>query len=62
MQTIWNYLKGLDFQQRFYDAAGVRTRVIESGTSEKVLIFLHGTGGHAEAYLKNIASHSSIFV
>ena len=61
MQTIWNYLQGLDFQQRFYDAAGVRTRVIESGTSEKVLIFLHGTGGHAEAYLKNIASHSEHF-
>ena len=61
MQTIWNYLQGTDFQQRYYDAAGVRTRVIESGSSEKVLIFLHGTGGHAEAYLKNIASHSEHF-
>ena len=61
MKTIWNYLQGTDFQQRFYNAAGVRTRVIESGSSEKVLIFLHGTGGHAEAYLKNIASHSEHF-
>ena len=61
MMTIWNHLQGVDFQQRFYDAAGVRTRVIESGSSEKVLIFLHGTGGHAEAYVKNIASHSEHF-
>lgn len=61
MITIWNHLQGVDFQQRFYDAAGVRTRVIESGNSEKVLIFLHGTGGHAEAYVKNIASHSEHF-
>ena len=61
MITIWNHLQGVDFQQRFYDAAGVRTRVIESGNFEKVLIFLHGTGGHAEAYVKNIASHSEHF-
>ena len=61
MMTIWNHLQGVDFQQRFYDAAGVRTRVIESGNSEKVLIFLHGTCGHAEAYVKNIASHSEHF-
>ena len=61
MMTIWNHLQGVDFQQRFYSAAGVRTRVIESGSSEKVLIFLHGTGGHAEAYVKNIASHAEHF-
>jgi 2-hydroxy-6-oxonona-2,4-dienedioate hydrolase len=60
MATIWNHLQGIEFTQTFYDANGIRTRVIEAGTGTP-LIFLHGTGGHAEAYLKNIEMHARNF-
>lgn len=60
MSTIWNDLQGVDFRQTYYDAGGVRTRVIEAG-SGRPLVFLHGTGGHAEAYLRNIAAHAQYF-
>ncbi|MEM9533787.1 MAG: alpha/beta hydrolase [Pseudomonadota bacterium] len=58
--SIWNHLQGVDFKQTYYDAGGVRTRVIEAGEGP-VLVFLHGTGGHAEAYVKNIAAHARDF-
>jgi 2-hydroxy-6-oxonona-2,4-dienedioate hydrolase len=58
--TAWTDLAGLGFQQRFVDAGGVRTRVIEAGEGEP-LIFLHGTGGHAEAYTRNLAAHAEHF-
>lgn len=38
------------------------TRIIEAGTdNSKTLVFLHGVGGHAEAYCKNITSLSAEF-
>src|SRR5579875_1790465 len=58
--TIWTDLLGHEVSQRYYDVKGVRTRVIEAGRGEP-LIFLHGTGGHAEAYARNIAAHAARF-
>ena len=52
--TVWLELLGQPFQQRFYDAGGIRTRVVEAGTGEPLLL-LHGTGGHAETYQRNLA-------
>jgi len=60
MSAIWNELQGVEFRQTYYDAGRVRTRVIEAGRGTP-LIFLHGTGGHAEAYLRNIEAHSKHF-
>ena len=60
MTSIWNHLQGVEFKQTFYDAGGVRTRAIEAGAGP-VLVLLHGTGGHAEAYLKNIEAHAEHF-
>ncbi len=60
MATIWNYLQGVAFRQSFYNAGGIRTRAIEAGDGPP-LVFLHGTGGHAEAYLKNIPAHARYF-
>ena len=57
MNSIWNTLQGVAFKQDFIDAGGIRTRTITAG-SGPVLIFLHGTGGHAEAYLRNIEAHA----
>jgi len=42
------------------DAGGVRTRVLEAGSGWP-LIMLHGTGGHAETYAKNIGPLSKHF-
>ena len=60
MNSIWNTLQGVEFRQTYIDAGGIRTRSITAGDGP-VLIFLHGTGGHAEAYLRNIESHAQHF-
>jgi 2-hydroxy-6-oxonona-2,4-dienedioate hydrolase len=57
---MWNTLQGVAFQQTYIDAGGIRTRSITAG-SGPVLIFLHGTGGHAEAYVRNIEAHARHF-
>jgi 2-hydroxy-6-oxonona-2,4-dienedioate hydrolase len=46
--------------QRFCDAGGIRTRYIETGKGPCV-IFLHGTGGHAEAFIRNLRAHGQHF-
>ena len=58
--TIWTDLAGLPFEQAFRDVKGVRTRSIEAGAGD-VLILLHGTGGHAEAYMRNMKRHAAHF-
>lgn len=49
--TIWLDLMGAEV--RYYDVGGVRTRAIEAGEGEP-FILLHGIGGHAEAYCRNV--------
>ena len=58
--SIWNELQGVGLKQTWYDAGGIRTRVIEAGAGYP-LFLLHGTGGHAEAYSRNIAAHAEHF-
>ena len=60
MSSIWVDLMGVEYKQTFYNAGGIRTRVIEAGGGPP-LIFLHGTGGHAEAYVRNIEAHAEHF-
>ncbi len=58
----WTDLFGVTFTQRWADAGGIRTRVLESGTKDKPpLLLIHGTGGHAEAYSRNLGSHGERF-
>lgn len=52
--TIWTELMGSGAVERFYDAGGIRTRVIEYGEGPQTLFMLHGTGGHAETYYRNL--------
>lgn len=60
--TIWLDMLGSGVQERYYDAAGVRTRVLEAGDPDaQALILLHGTGGHAETYCRNIGPLSKHF-
>jgi 2-hydroxy-6-oxonona-2,4-dienedioate hydrolase len=58
--TIWTDIMGIDIAQRFVPVKGVRTRVLEAGRGEP-LVLLHGTGGHAEAYARNMAAHAEHF-
>jgi 2-hydroxy-6-oxonona-2,4-dienedioate hydrolase len=60
MSSIWVDLMGVPFRQTFYSAGGHRTRAIECGEGPP-LVFLHGTGGHAEAYMRNLAAHGEHF-
>ena len=51
-QSIWLELLGAE--TRYYNAGGIRTRAIESGSGDPPLIMLHGVGGHAEAFARNV--------
>ena len=56
--TIWTELAGVDFELTTVDAGGVPTRSLQAGAGEPV-IFLHGTSGHLEAFMRNIAPHAA---
>jgi 2-hydroxy-6-oxonona-2,4-dienedioate hydrolase len=61
-RSIWADLQGVAFEQGYVDAGGVRTRYLHAGEKGKPgLIFIHGTGGHAEAYVRNLAAHAKHF-
>ncbi|MFG1677931.1 alpha/beta fold hydrolase [Micromonospora sp. NPDC049282] len=55
--TIWTELAGVDFELTTVDAGGVPTRSLRAGAGEPV-IFLHGTSGHLEAFMRNVAAHA----
>lgn len=61
MDSIWTNLMDTDFKLMFVDANGVRTRYLEAGHGEQTIIFIHGTGGHLEAYYRNISEHAKHF-
>lgn len=61
-QSIWGDFTQVSFTQGYMDAGGTRTRYISSGTPDKpLLLFLHGTAGHAEAYSRNMGAHGEHF-
>lgn len=61
-RSVWSDLQGVAFDQGYVDAGGIRTRYLHSGSADKPgLVFLHGTGGHAEAYTRNLAAHGVHF-
>lgn len=60
--SLWLDLEATSFTQGYLDADGVKTRYIAAGDPSKpLLLLLHGTGGHAEAYSRNFASHAEHF-
>ncbi|MBN9020435.1 MAG: alpha/beta hydrolase [Rhizobiales bacterium] len=61
-RSIWRDLQGVSFSQGFLDAGGIRTRYLHAGrTGAPPLLLLHGVGGHAEAYIRNLAAHGEHF-
>ncbi len=60
--SVWSDLTGIAFQQGFLEAGGIRTRHLSTGSPDKpLLLLLHGTGGHAEAYARNLGAHGEHF-
>jgi 2-hydroxy-6-oxonona-2,4-dienedioate hydrolase len=61
-ESIWSDLQGVSFSQGYLDARGVRTRYLHAGDPSKpALVLLHGSGGHAEAYVRNLEAHAEHF-
>lgn len=61
-ESIWSDLQGVAFTQGYLDAGGIRTRYLHAGDPNKpVLVLLHGSGGHAEAYVRNVEAHAAHF-
>jgi 2-hydroxy-6-oxonona-2,4-dienedioate hydrolase len=58
--SIWDELVGVELRQRHVEANGIRTRVLEAG-SGPVLVMIHGTGGHLEAYARNVRTLAEHF-
>ncbi|MES2261714.1 MAG: alpha/beta hydrolase [Pseudomonadota bacterium] len=60
--SVWGDLRGVSFSQGWLDAGGIRTRYLHAGdTGKPALILLHGVGGHAEAYIRNLQAHAGHF-
>ncbi|RTL62556.1 MAG: alpha/beta fold hydrolase [Pseudonocardiaceae bacterium] len=51
--SVWSALAGLELSIRYVQVGEWRTRVLETGEGEP-LVLMHGTGGHLEAYAHNI--------
>ncbi len=60
--SVWSDLADVAFSQGYLDANGVRTRYLSAGSPDKpLLLLLHGVGGHAEAYSRNLGPHAEHF-
>lgn len=60
--SLWQDLRSTSFSQGWLDAKGIRTRYLQSGDRAlPPLILLHGVGGHAEAYARNLDAHGRHF-
>ena len=62
INSFWETLSGVPYEQGYLDAGGIKTRFLRAGnTDQPALVFLHGFGGHAEAYIRNLAAHARHF-
>lgn len=60
--SVWSDLTNVAFSQGHLDANGIRTRFLMAGDPAKpLLLLLHGVGGHAEAYSRNLGPHAEHF-
>jgi 2-hydroxy-6-oxonona-2,4-dienedioate hydrolase len=46
------------FSHRWVDVGGLSTRVIEAGSGNETVVFMHGIGGHIETFCMNIPAHA----
>jgi 2-hydroxy-6-oxonona-2,4-dienedioate hydrolase/2-hydroxy-6-oxo-6-(2'-carboxyphenyl)-hexa-2,4-dienoate hydrolase len=48
------WIDALGASVRYYDADGIRTRVIEAGDEGEAIVCMHGLSGHAESFIRNV--------
>jgi len=53
-RSVWQDLRQTAFQQAWRSVAGVGTRYWLAGSSGGDVVLLHGTGGHLEAFARNL--------
>ncbi|WLH14809.1 alpha/beta hydrolase [Pseudomonas hefeiensis] len=58
--SFWTDLLGLEFEVKYVDVKGIKTRAMKAGCGEPV-IFLHGISGHLEAFISSVPGHSGDF-
>ncbi|HZO07036.1 MAG TPA: alpha/beta hydrolase [Solirubrobacterales bacterium] len=52
----------MPFEQGYLDVGGCRTRYLHAGAEDQpTLVLLHGSAGHAEAYVRNLDAHAAHF-
>ncbi len=57
--SMWLEMLGCEYRMGYVNAGGIRTRYLEAGSGHRdTLLFLHGSGGYLEAYLRNIPEHA----
>lgn len=56
--SFWSELQDVAFSQRWIDAGGVRTRVVEAGAGPRTLLLLHGVQGSLDTWLRNLGGLS----
>lgn len=59
--SLWPELASGEFTMSYVNAGGIRTRCLETGSGKDTLILLHGSGGHLEAYTRNVFAHGKHF-
>lgn len=60
--SLWRDLAGTAYTQGWLESGDIATRYLKSGADDAYpLILLHGVGGHAEAYARNLKSHGERF-
>jgi len=57
---LWPELARGAVKLDYVDAGGIRTRYIQAGdaSAAEAVIFIHGTGGHLEAFTRNLLPHA----
>jgi 2-hydroxy-6-oxonona-2,4-dienedioate hydrolase len=62
MAFLWPEIANGSIRLDYVDAGGVRTRHLEAGDTgaDEAVIFVHGTGGHLEAFTRNILPHAAV--
>lgn len=60
--SIWGALSDVDYRHTYVDAGGVRTRAVQAGPEDgEHVVFLHGTSGHLEAFIRNLPAHAATY-
>ena len=59
MSSMWLDMAGCEYRLAYAQAGPIRTRYLEAGFGRReTIVFLHGSGGYLEAYLRNIRAHA----